>query len=138
MALFGGGMVRDNLHLVMESLKGVSDWLADPTLAGRRKGVVLISHRLSRTMGAGVNLEIAERERVDMTAFLRAAASANASLYAIDPVGVPTAPDGTLAPVFVDDGRAYDHDRIAGLTVASEATGGAEVANSRAAGLRGF
>ena len=43
------GPWSDNLHSTMISLTAVADWLAK--IDGRRKGIVLISERLGRSMG---------------------------------------------------------------------------------------
>ena len=116
-----GAMVPDNLHSTMISLTGVADWLAK--IDGRRKGIVLISERLGRSMNQ-IDLTLAAGELQDVERFTQAAGRGNVSLYVIDPIGVPTGAMPGIKPVFVDDGEAFDLDRIQSLVTLAEATGG--------------
>lgn len=119
--------VSDNLRSTMVSLTALARWLAQ--IDGRRKAIVLISERLGRRMAPGVPLEmlaLSARESDAIHDFVGAAARGNVSLYVIDPVGVPTGAARGIRPVQpdIDDGSAFDLDRIQSLVTLSEATGG--------------
>lgn len=114
-------MVRDNLHSVMVSLRSVAEWLA--AIDGRRKAIVLVSDRLGRTM-KDMNIDLATQEAADVAHFLEAAARANVTLYAIDPVGLPTGKPGNIKTLPLDDHAWLDLDRTKSLEVVAEATGG--------------
>ncbi len=121
----GGDAVSDNLHSTMLSLTSLARWLAQ--IDGRRKGIVLVSERLGRSMTGGIDLTLASDEAYDARDFVQAAARGNVSLYIIDPVGVPSGKANGIKPITpngFDDPSAFDNDRMQSLVTLAEATGG--------------
>lgn len=91
---------------ILRSLREVCEWLGVAT--ERRKGIVFISEGVPYDFGATFANGVVNDGSFEAKAMLDAAARANVNIYAVSPIGQPSAPYTTVRPVLLGEDHAQE------------------------------